>query len=257
MNLSQIWSRVQGRYQRTASSLLFRRTIEMDCRVPYISFTFDDFPRSAFHTGGKILMRLGIKATYYTSLGLMGKEAPTGKICTPDDIKELLAQGHELGCHTFDHCHSWQTSPRVFENSIIKNKRVLDELLFGAEFRSFSYPMVGPRPGTKWRAGRHFLCCRGGGQKFNVGATDLNYLKSFFLEHSRNKPGFIKEIIEQNCRALGWLIFTTHDVSETPTPYGCSPSFFEDIAKCSLDSGARILPVAQALDAIRVSSRDK
>jgi hypothetical protein len=140
----------------------------------------------------------------------------------------------------------------VFEDSIIKNKLALDELVPGAAFSSFAYPISGPRPGTKRRVERYFICCRGGGQTFNAGATDLNLLKAYFLEKSRDNPTSVKEVINQNSRARGWLIFATHDISETPTPYGCTPSFFEHIVKCSLDSGARILPVAQALDAIRV-----
>ncbi len=250
MSLSQFWLRIQGRYQRTVSGLLFRRLLEMHNNVPYISFTFDDFPRSALQTGGGILMRFGLRATYYASLGMMGTEAPPGALFLPDDIKELLAQGHELGCHTFGHCHSWETSPRVFENSIINNKRALAELVPGATFRSLAYPISGPRLGTKRRVCRYFHCCRGGGQTFNLGAIDLNLLKAYFLEKSRDNPTLVKEVIDRNCRARGWLIFATHDISETPTPYGCTPSFFEDIVKYSLHSGGRILPVAEALDAI-------
>jgi peptidoglycan/xylan/chitin deacetylase (PgdA/CDA1 family) len=250
MNLNQVWSRIQGRCLRAVGELLFRRPLRMHNTVPYISFTFDDFPRTALHAGGNILGQFGLRGTYYASFGLMGKEAPTGMIFVPDDIKELLVQRHELGCHTFAHLNPWETTPRAFEDSIIKNKRALDELVPGAAFKSHSYPLVGPRPDTKQRAGRYFACCRGGGQTFNIGTVDLNYLKSFFIEHSISNPDFAKEIIDQNSRALGWLIFTTHDIDEIPTRYGCTPSFFKDIVKYSLASGARVLPVTEALDAI-------
>jgi len=252
MNLSQVWPRIKGRYQSTLAGLLFRRLLEMRNAVPHISFTFDDFPRSALHTGGDILMRSGLRATYYVSLGLMGSDAPPGRIFVLDDIKELLAQGHELGCHTFGHCHSWETGPKMFEEAILKNRRVLDELVPGATFRSFSYPISGPRPDTKRRAEKYFCCCRGGGQTFNLGTIDLNLLKAYFLEKTRGNLGLVKDIIDRNCSARGWLIFATHDINDTPTPYGCTPSFFEYIVKYSLDSGATILPVAKALDAICV-----
>ncbi len=182
----------------------------------------------------------------------MGSEAPTGKIFTSADIKELISQGHELGCHTFGHCHSWETKPTKFEDSIKRNSRALDELLPGVTFKTFSYPIIGPRPGTKRRTGKYFNCCRGGGQIYNKGPTDLNYLKAYFLEKSRNNPLLVKEVIESNLKAKGWLIFATHDISKNPTPYGCQPSFFEEIVKYSLDSGAKILPVVQALEDILV-----
>lgn len=253
MNLINYLSRVQGRYIRFVAERLYRRPMEIHNTVPFISFTFDDFPCSALQKGGDILMRFGLRATFYASLGLMGTKAPTGIIFVPDDIKKLLAQEHELGCHTFAHSHSWKTSPRVFEESIINNNRALDNLVPGAVFRSFSYPIIGPRPISKRSAGRYFDSCRGGGQKFNSGTVDLNYLNAFFLEKSRDNPRFVEDIIDQNSNSRGWLIFATHDISENPSLYGCTPSFFERIVKYSLDSGARILPVAEALDAIRFS----
>ncbi|UOA10189.1 polysaccharide deacetylase family protein [Methylobacter sp. S3L5C] len=250
MSTPPIYSRIQSRYQRTISDLFFKRSITMHNSAPYISFTFDDFPRSALDTGGDILLKFGLKGTYYASLGLMGTEGPTGMIFSIKDLKEFFTQGHELGCHTFDHCHSATTSPQVFEDSIIKNKQTLTALFPGANFRSFSYPNVGPRPGIKRRTRKYFDCCRSGGQTFNTDTVDLNLLKSYFIEHSRNNLDAIKYVIDQNSRANGWLIFAAHGISEVPSPYQCTPAFFEQIVKYCSDSGARILPVAEALDSI-------
>lgn len=249
-NYSDALSRLKGRYQRSIATCLFRRRVHISNVDSYISFTFDDFPRSALYAGGAILSHFGLRATYYASLGLMGTEAPTGKIFVAEDLKKLLADRHELGCHTFAHCHSWETSPSLFDSSITANKRALDELLPGAAFQTMAYPIAWPRPGTKYRVGRHFRCCRGGGQTFNVGATDLNLLKAYFLEKSRDNSDSVKSIIRRNRDARGWLIFGTHDISETPTDFGCTPAFFEEIVKSSIESGAKILPVSEALTAI-------
>src|SRR5207247_11439442 len=143
MKIPEVWSRAHGRLLRSLAGLLFRRPVQIHNSVPYISFTFDDFPRSALHTGGAILSRFGLRGTYYASLGLMGTQAPTGTIFVREDIDELLGQGHELGCDTFAHCHSWETSPSVVEDSMIDNQRALNRLVSGAAFRSFSYPLSG------------------------------------------------------------------------------------------------------------------
>jgi peptidoglycan/xylan/chitin deacetylase (PgdA/CDA1 family) len=254
MTVSQFAARVRGRYQRTTARYLFRRPFTIDSQIPLISFTFDDFPRSALLTGGAILKRYGLAGTYYASFGLMGTEAPTGQIFLREDIDALLAGDHELGCHTFAHCHSWHTMPGAFEDAIIENGQALDGLFPGASFRTFSYPISVPRPKTKRAAARHFVCCRGGGQTFNVGTTDLSHLSAYFLEKDRHKPEAPKEVIEQNRRARGWLIFATHDISNTPTPYGCTPEFFEKIVDCAVRSGARILPVIQVFEALRGST---
>src|SRR5947207_3069984 len=110
-----VWPRIHGFCQRTATRTFFKRPLAIAAQKPIISFTFDDFPRSAWLTGGAILERFGLRGTYYASLGLMGKTAPTGAICLPEDVRALAERGHELGSHTFDHRHSWDTKTNVFE----------------------------------------------------------------------------------------------------------------------------------------------
>src|SRR5262245_25197978 len=176
MGVSSIWARIQGRYQRSLSRRLFRRPLEMRNEVPLISFTFDDFPRSALQVGGAILKSVGAMGTYYTSFGLMGQQAPTGTIFVEEDLPDLVAQGHELGCHTYHHCHSWDTPPARFEESMLRNRETLQKLMPAVTFETFSYPITCPRPANKRRTARRFSCSRGGGQTCNVRTTDLNHL---------------------------------------------------------------------------------
>ena len=65
--------------------------------------------------------------------------------------------------------------------------------------------------------------------------------------HRKRDAVAIKEIIERNRTLRGWLIFVTHDVTSHPSRYGCTPELFERVVGWSAESGARILPVAQAL----------
>src|ERR1700681_1152721 len=82
---------------RRATSHIWRRPFLIRSQRPLISFTFDDFPRSALLVGGAILHRFGLTGTYYASLGLAGKETASGQIFVPDDLTTLVEQGHELG----------------------------------------------------------------------------------------------------------------------------------------------------------------
>lgn len=249
MSFSSIIDRVQSRYRRDVSSRCGRRMVEVRPKFPTVSFTFDDFPRSALHEGGAILRRFGFLGTYYVALGLMDRDIPAGRAFSADDLRQTIAEGHELGCHTYAHCHAWNTKPEVFEQSIIENQSALEKLAPGAEFKSLSYPIDWPRPQTKRRAARHFPCCRGGGLSFNLGLTDANNLQACFLEKHRDQPDVLMRLIEANTRACGWLIFATHDVGRNPTPYGCTPDLFEAVVKAVSKSGARVQPVAAAWDA--------
>lgn len=249
--LSDLSNRARTRYQSAISRYLFRRPFTVDALKPIISFTFDDFPRSALLTGGAILNSFGASGTFYASLGLIGKEIETGTMFLTEDLSTAVEQGHELGCHTFSHSHAWNTEPSKFENSVIENLKALEGVVPGASFKTLSYPISMPRPQTKRRVSKYFSCCRAGGQTFNIGEVDLSSLSAFFLEQSRNDPEAIKNIVDQNCRAGGWLIFATHDISENPSPWGCTPEFFEEIVRYSVNSGAEILPIFQAYDVLR------
>jgi peptidoglycan/xylan/chitin deacetylase (PgdA/CDA1 family) len=257
MSVSSLWARVQGRYQRSLSRRLFRRPLGMRNEVPLISFTFDDFPRSALQVGGEILKGFGVAGTYYTSLGLMGQQAPTGAIFVEEDLRAAAAQGHELGCHTYHHCHSWDTPPRRFEESILRNQEALKKFMPQAVFETFSYPITCPRPANKRRTGGHFACSRGGGQTCNVTTADLNHLSAYFLEKDAGNSGPAKRMIDWNQRHRGWLIFATHDVCDAPTPYGCQPAFFEEVVAYAIASGSKILPVIKALAVAQGDSKDR
>lgn len=258
-------ARARDRFAVEATRALVRRRLTVKTPVPLISLTFDDFPRSAFLEAGSILTRYGVRGTYYASLGLMGKQSPMGPMFQAEDLSELLHGGHELGCHTFGHCHSWNTPADLYERAIVENQQALAEMLPGITFETFAYPFSAPHLGVKGVAGRHFVCCRGGGlstrrcfpqagaQTFNSGVTDLNLLCAVFLEKIRDNPEAVKSLIYENARARGWLIFATHDVRDTPSRFGCTPGFFEQVVQWSLESGARILPVVKALDILRAS----
>jgi peptidoglycan/xylan/chitin deacetylase (PgdA/CDA1 family) len=257
--------RARERFAVEATRALVRKHLAIQTPVPLISFTFDDFPRSAFLEAGSILTRYGVRGTYYASLGLMGKPSPMGPMFQAEDVPEVLRLGHELGCHTFGHCHSWNTPADVYEQAIVENQKALTQMLPGVTFGTFAYPFSAPRLGVKRVAGRHFSCCRGGGlrarryfphaggQTFNSGVTDLNLLCAVFLEKSRDNPEALKRLIDENARARGWLIFATHDVCARPSRFGCTPGFFEQVVQWSSESGARLLPVVEALEVLKAS----
>lgn len=241
--------------RRELAARTVRRNHWVQLERPIVSFTFDDFPASALEVAGGMLSQHGVAGTYYASLKLMGCDTPTGRIFDRSQLRETLARGHELGCHTYAHCHAWETAPRLFDNSLQENRRALREFEPSASFRTFSYPISLPRPANKRLAGSSFECCRGGGQTYNVGLTDLNLLSSFFLEKSRDDFDAVRKVIQANRAANGWLVFATHDIAESPTPFGVKPDFFARTLEEVLASGATVLPVAAALDVINPRSR--
>ncbi|MCK5223992.1 polysaccharide deacetylase family protein, partial [Candidatus Calescamantes bacterium] len=182
MFLKSLFLRAVSKYRRTVSNRFRRRLVAIKSTTPFISFSFDDAPRTAFSFGGDILKAYGARATFFVSLGLLESESPSGTIAFQDDLRRAVEEGHELGCHTFDHKDPWKTTTKVFEQSVLKNRQALARVLPNTVFSTFAYPLCGPNPANKRRTGKLFNCCRGGGQTFNVGTADLNLLKAFFLD---------------------------------------------------------------------------
>jgi hypothetical protein len=84
---------------------------------------------------------------------------------------------------------------------------------------------------------------------------DLNLLKAYFLDwRNRGDLGAVRRLIEQNAMSSGWLIFATHDVAVSPSPYGCEPQYFEEVVRLSLRSGARVLPMMRVCQELGIAN---
>jgi hypothetical protein len=101
------------------------------------------------------------------------------------------------------------------------------------------------------------VCCRGGGKTPQIHGADLNYLSSVFIERHRDRPEELRAIIEENRKNNGWLIFSTHDVRENPSPYGCTPEVFAQAVAWSVESGAKVLPMLAAAQTLGVGSPER
>lgn len=258
MFLKSLLLRAVSKYRRTVSNRFCRRLVAIKSTTPFISFSFDDAPRTAFSNGGDILKAHGARATFFVSLGLLESESPSGTIAFQKDLRRAVAEGHELGCHTFDHKDPWKTTTKVFEQSVLKNRQALARVLPNTVFSTFAYPLCGPNPANKRRTGKLFNCCRGGGQTFNVGTADLNLLKAFFLDiRNGNNIEAVKRLIDRNSECQGWLIFATHDVVDNPSPYGCTKEFFKDVVAYAASSDSLLLPVGKACEQIQMTGTEQ
>jgi peptidoglycan/xylan/chitin deacetylase (PgdA/CDA1 family) len=249
--------RVMRATQRRFARWMGRRPVTLSLARPIVSFTFDDFPRSALLTAGRLLRERGLAGTYYTSMGLAGRTTSTGEMFQLRDLESLIQQGHELGCHTYAHCPSWETSSDTFEADVRKNAAALLDHLPAGTFGTHSYPISYPRPMTKRRMARYFACCRGGGQTFNIGTVDINYLSAYFLEQANGKHAAVENVVQGTCAATGWLILATHDVDNHPTRFGCTPEFFENVVDAVVRSGAVVMPVLAAFEAATLGRHSK
>ena len=74
-----------------------------------------------------------------------------------DDLRAALADGHELGCHTFDHLDGCNSSATAFERSIASNRAALAQLVPRRSLSSVCVPAGRAGTGDK-ASGRSSIC---------------------------------------------------------------------------------------------------
>lgn len=211
------------------------------------SFTFDDFPTSAYTIAGKMLEEAGARGTYFASAEFMGRTIDGIEYYTPDLLKEIHAKGHEIGCHSFSHVRLGAKGPAFAKDSAKKNLAVMRAIL-GEQFTmtSFAYPYGDVSPAVKWAMGRHFSLCRGVHQSANTGSVDLAQIRIISLESRHWDSDAMCHIVEEAKRNRSWLVFLTHDISDSPTPYGSTPAMMRTVLDMLGQSSIPIMPLKAA-----------
>jgi peptidoglycan/xylan/chitin deacetylase (PgdA/CDA1 family) len=233
--------------RRTILCSLCRRTVPLGDRGPYLSFTFDDFPRTAYTVGGSILKANGLRGTYYTALGLMNIGTEVGLQFSREDLFSLIADGHELASHTLSHISSRSHSCDAFRKDARRGKAAIQEATGISAVANFAYPLGHVTLRAKRALGAEMLSCRSTFSGVNGPEVDLNLLLANRLYGGDEAAPAAYRLIEENIDRRGWLIFYSHDVTPSPSPYGCTPSLLESTVSTALRRGCRVLTVKDVL----------
>jgi len=238
-----------------AVSAVHRRPLPMHGAPPMVTFTFDDFPRSAYLTAGATLRAFGARGTYYAAVGWMDEVGPaTGDRCRTADLPALLRDGHELGTHTYSHVSCRALTTSRFAEEIARGREALHRLVGDAASDNFAFPFGAVSPAVKKEAGLQCRSCRSGLGGYNGPIVDLNLLRANKLYSESVPLPRIRDLIARAAQPGQWLIFYTHDVGEQPSPFGCTPQYFEDTVRCVVEAGIRVATVGEALAAIEGTS---
>jgi peptidoglycan/xylan/chitin deacetylase (PgdA/CDA1 family) len=205
---------------------------------PVISFTFDDFPKSALN-GADVVEAHGGRAGFYASTSFMGKTDPMmGEMFDAATLAELEARGHEIGSHTHGHIDCARKKRETVEKDIAANLVALAVAGHGATVSSFAWPYGETSFATKRWAADVFATARGVLPGVNRGEADRSQLRAVELGDNAASRRRAFTMLENCIRSNGWLFFFTHDVSKSPSSFGCSPDLIEDLCKQAVDQGA-------------------
>ncbi|MGA9393629.1 MAG: polysaccharide deacetylase family protein [Candidatus Sulfotelmatobacter sp.] len=235
-----------GRLRRSVLCTFFRRSAPLGNHGPIISFTFDDFPRSALSVGGSILEQFGARGTYYVTGGLMNACTELGELFNAEDLCTLVAKGHELGTQTFHHSSCRKVSWGAFREDVKKGMKAVEHIR-GHNSTNFAYPYGHVTLRSKKSLGPALASSRSNIPGLNGPEIDLNLLRANRLYGGVENSPAVEELISQNVKQKSWLIFYTHDVRRNPSRYGCTPELFERAVSLAASSGGRIVTVQKAV----------
>ncbi|WP_433973546.1 polysaccharide deacetylase family protein [Tunturiibacter lichenicola] len=243
--------------RRKLLTFLSKRPAILKTDGPTISFTFDDFPRTALTVGGNILEALGSRGTYYTSIGLMNSTNHLGEQFRRDDLETLLYRGHELASHTFSHISCRSVSCAKFRAEVDSGRRALEEITGQSDIGNFAFPFGDITLKAKTKIGMDVASSRGIWGGFNDSKIDLNLLRANSLYGGLDKSSQVRELILENERRQSWLIFYSHDVRDTPSPFGCTPELLKFAVSFALSRSARVATVAEVVAKLVAPSSTK
>ncbi|HEU0217094.1 MAG TPA: polysaccharide deacetylase family protein [Stellaceae bacterium] len=235
-----------ARLVREIGGFLCTRPGKIDWPGGVVSFTFDDFPRSAWVNGGAVLEKYGRRGTYYAALSLAGGANHLGPMFEFDDLREAHARGHEIACHTFSHRDCAHVPAVEIAAEIDRNAAALSAALDGARIENFAYPFGGVSQSAKAALAKRFVSCRGTGRGLNRRTVDLADLFSTSLYSQNFDRARLCQLIEDAQAENAWLIFYTHDVADEPSPFGCTPAHFQSIVAYAAEN-LPVLPVHDVL----------
>lgn len=86
-----------------------------------ICLTFDDGPDPRYTPEVlKILQEFHIPAVFF----LVGSKAEQ----YPELVRKIATEGHQVGCHTYDHRHAYLLSPWKSRTTILKGRQIIEKI---------------------------------------------------------------------------------------------------------------------------------
>ena len=243
-----VWSYLKARVGNKLARHLRVSPATLNNSRPMVSFTFDDAPISAATRGAAMLEEYNARATFYLAGGLVDAWSGNWTGLSADHIVGLHRRGHEIACHTFSHARATDLTEAAMAAELEKNRLYLQGLDSSIRIENFAYPYGTGSVLRKRQLGKAFHSSRGILPGVNSGTVDLQYLRAVpLIEHQIDRDG-IDRVLDEALASNGWLIFYSHDVEATPSPYGCSP----ELLRHALDAAARRnIPAMSVAGALR------
>ena len=214
-----------------------------------VSFSFDDVPDSAYSNGARLLDAHGLKGTFYIAPGICSKVEDHWRLISRQEVADLSARGHEIGCHTYAHVAVQRLTAQELYEDDQHCRSELRAICGDIVLRSFAFPFGNTGLLSKLRMQNIYATCRGIHVGINRGVVDLGLLKVQELYDSTSMAS-IEALLDDVERHGGWLIFYSHDIAEPASFIGCSPKLLDQALAAVRRRAIACLSVGDAAEAL-------
>ena len=244
--------------RRTFSAKIQRRLTQSQTSSPLgkvahsmLTFSFDDFPKSAADTGAEILEAINAPAIYYACSGLAETVTPTGEQYDADDLLRLTKAGHEIGAHTHTHLDCAAAPLETALNDIEMNLDQLKVMGLEQSVEHFAYPYGETTIALKKSLMGKFATCRGILPGQNRQSSDRMQLRSMELKPDSMTTDRAEYAIEMAMKEPTWLHIFTHDVRRSPSNFGTRPADLIRLSRLARDAQLPIVTPSQAMTRLK------
>ncbi|MFY0629467.1 MAG: polysaccharide deacetylase family protein [Flavobacteriaceae bacterium] len=208
----------------------------------YVSITFDDFFTSASSFVLDSISDYQLKFSFYASFGKLGE------IFEEEDVHRLISQGHEIGCHTYSHFRAENLKIPAFQSELTLNSFGLKEIDSNYQMKNFAYPHGSQNRTLEYLLKERFHTCRTVQKGINQITPIPFLLKANKLYDCLDNWEEIAQLISKVSQEGGWLIFYTHDVSDTPSRFGCKSDLLKRTLDLALNSGCKVQSIEEVIN---------
>lgn len=208
------------------------------------SISFDDGTIGQYLHARPVLLAADVPATYYLVSDALGWGSIT---ISPEQARELLAEGNEIGNHTKEHKNLADlTAAQV--TAQFEDSQAAIEAQVGVRPTTCAYPHGSSNVAVRSEAEKHFRGCRSTQGGLNERGSLVTYdLYSYYVLQNTTAAD-VREAAERARASNTWIVFVYHDVEPDPQePDDVTPERFAEHLDAITSTGIPVQTVESAL----------
>lgn len=211
------------------------------------SLSFDDGQIGQYRNARPAMRSGGVNGTFYIISDALGWGTQSNM--SPTEVKQLAAEGDEIGSHTRDHSNLTSLSSSGVEAEFADAQAAIKSQT-GVTPTTCAYPYGASNASVRTIAAKYLKACRG----TTSGTNSLGALAPFdlvvYYVHTGDGYAQIKAAADAAKAANVWVIFVYHGVGAIGSNEDVSPAAFADHVRALKDSGISVRTVSAGFDAM-------